>query len=220
MACLISASVGRGFCAKSSDALMIIPLLQYPQWGACSSMKACCNGCSAGACGSFFFSAYQAASPSRVITALPATAATGVTQERISTPSANTEQEPHCASPQPNFGPCRRNSFESTYRSGVTGLALTGHARPFTVMLGSSAMGFFPIEIEATSLGGLHRVLEPSTGRDRNKHLASRAPASGPAWETYAQTVEAYSHPPTKDSRRRAQCPRATVSPWRPICLL
>ena len=36
-----------------------------------------------------------------------AQAATGVTQERISLPSSNTEHAPHCARPQPNRGPCR-----------------------------------------------------------------------------------------------------------------
>jgi len=35
-------------------------------------------------------------------------------QERISTPSASTEHEPHCASPQPKRGPLSRSSFDST----------------------------------------------------------------------------------------------------------
>src|SRR5258708_20510114 len=94
-------------------------------------MKACCSGCSAGGGARFFLSAYHAARPSSVVTDLPTTAATGVTQERISTPSASTEQEPHSASPQPNFAPCKRNSFGSTYRRGVSGLALTAHSPPF-----------------------------------------------------------------------------------------
>src|SRR5258705_407170 len=70
-------------------------------------MKACCSGCSAGVCASPFCSAYHEASPSNVVSDLLATAPTGVTHERISTPSASTEQEPHCASPQPKRGPHR-----------------------------------------------------------------------------------------------------------------
>src|ERR1700722_11466426 len=102
-------------------------------------MKACCKGCSAGGV-DFVPSAYQAAKPSSVVTDLPATAPPGVTQERTSTPSPSTEQEPHWASPQPNFGPCRASSFESTYSKGVSGSAATGQARPFTVMLSLSAI--------------------------------------------------------------------------------
>ena len=50
----------------------------------------------------------------RVVSDLPATCETAVTQDRISTPSASTEQEPHCASPQPKRGPFSRSSFMST----------------------------------------------------------------------------------------------------------
>src|SRR4029453_17636218 len=116
-------------------------------------MKACCSGCSAGACASLLRSAYQAARPSRVVSDLSATAATGVTQERISTPSASTEQEPHCASPQPKRGPCRRSSLVRTERGGVSGLALPGPSRPFTLILRSSAIG--PLHVEAQTLGGV-----------------------------------------------------------------
>src|ERR1700676_5501436 len=97
-------------------------------------MKACCSGCSAGAGTKFLACPYQAARPSSVVTDLPATSATGVTQERISTPSASTEHEPHCASPQPKRGPCNRKSLLNTYSSGVSGLALTGQLRPLTLI--------------------------------------------------------------------------------------
>src|SRR5260370_26261915 len=124
-------------------------------------MKACCSGCSAGGGARFFFSAYHAARPSSVVTDLPATAATGVTQERISTPSTSTEQEPHCASPQPNFGPRKASSFASTYSRGVSGLEATGHARPFTLILSSSAIGCSPAA-GSQNEGRLPRPAPPS----------------------------------------------------------
>src|SRR3954470_1699887 len=72
--------------------------------------------------------------PSRVVIALPLTAATGVTHERISLPSSNTEQAPHCARPQPKRGPCRWSSLCRTYRRGVSRLALTPCVNPFTLI--------------------------------------------------------------------------------------
>ena len=78
--------------------------------------------------------AHRAGSPSSVVMLFPATAATGVTHERISLPSSNTEQAPHCARPQPNRGPCRWSSLCNTYRSGVSRLALTPCVSPFTLI--------------------------------------------------------------------------------------
>src|SRR6185436_16939826 len=51
----------------------------------------------------------------------PATRDTGVVHDRISSPSARTEQHPHWPSPQPNRGPFSARSSVSTYRSGVAG---------------------------------------------------------------------------------------------------
>src|ERR1700682_2530475 len=101
---------------------------------------ACCTGCSTGAWESFFCAAYQAGRPSRVVTDLPWTAETGVTQERVSTPLTKTEQEPHWARPQPNRGPCRSSSLERTYRRGASGTAATFHSRSFTRILSSLAI--------------------------------------------------------------------------------
>src|SRR5688572_31175495 len=70
--------------------------------------------------------------PSSVVIALPVTAATGVTHERISLPSSSTEQAPHWARPQPKRGPCRCSSLCRTYNSGVSRLAVTLCTRPFT----------------------------------------------------------------------------------------
>src|SRR6476620_1162717 len=72
--------------------------------------------------------------PASVVIALPLTAATGVTQERISLPSSSTEQAPHCARPQPKRGPCRCSSLCRTYSRGVSRLAVTLCTRPFTLI--------------------------------------------------------------------------------------
>src|SRR5947207_9239475 len=114
---------------------MSIPFWQYPHCGTCTSIHACCNGCSAGLAAvvprSF---AHSAGSPSSVVMLLPETAATGVTQLRISLPSSSTEQAPHCARPQPKRGPCRCSSLCRTYSSGVSRLAVTLCTRPFTLI--------------------------------------------------------------------------------------
>src|SRR6266704_3440929 len=103
-------------------------------------MNACCTGWRAGGFWSPFCLAYQAGSPSSVVIDLPSRDPTGVTHERVSTPSTRTEQEPHCASPQPNRGPCRSSSFERTYSRGVSGLDVTGHKRSFTLILSPAAI--------------------------------------------------------------------------------
>ncbi len=79
--------------------------------------------------------AHRAGMPSSVVIALPLTAATGVTHERISLPSSNTEQAPHCARPQPKRGPCRWSSLCRTYSNGVSRLAVTLCTRPLTLIL-------------------------------------------------------------------------------------
>src|SRR3954454_11289715 len=117
-------------------------------------MNACCSGCSAGDSASPFCCAYNAGNPSSVVTALFTTFATGGTQERISTPSASTEQEPHCAKPQPKRGPRNSNSLVSTYSKGVSGVLVTGHSRPFTLIFNSSAMAALPIEDDVFVLIG------------------------------------------------------------------
>src|SRR5215475_6308677 len=101
---------------------------------------ACCTGCSAGGLASFFCAAYHAGNPSSVVTALPSTAETGVTQERVSTPLTSTEQEPHWARPQPKRGPCNRSWLDKTYSNGVSGAAATVHSRSLTRSLNSPAM--------------------------------------------------------------------------------
>src|SRR3979411_474519 len=103
-------------------------------------MNACCTGWSAGGFRSPFCFAYHAGSPSSVVIDLPARDPTGVTHEPVSTPFTRTEQEPHCASPHPNRGPCRSNSFERTYNRGVSGLDVTGHKRSFTLILSAAAI--------------------------------------------------------------------------------
>src|SRR5213078_1829162 len=78
--------------------------------------------------------AQRAGRPSSVVIALPETAATGVTQLRISLPSNSTEQAPHCANPQPKRGPCRWSSLCRTYSNGVSSDAVTECTRPLTLI--------------------------------------------------------------------------------------
>src|SRR5580692_1820782 len=104
---------------------------------------ACWTGCRSGGFASFFCEAYHCGNPSSVVTDLFATAETGVTQERISTPLTSTEHEPHWARPHPKRGPCRRNSLDKTYRSGVSGVAATVHDLSLTLILRSVAMDYF-----------------------------------------------------------------------------
>src|SRR6266480_6525329 len=114
---------------------MSIPFWQYPHCGTCTSIQACCNGCSAGLAAVVPLSlAHSAGSPSSVVIALPLTAATGVTQLRISFPSSSTEQAPHCARPQPKRGPCRCSSLCRTYSNGVSSDAVTEGTRPLTLI--------------------------------------------------------------------------------------
>src|SRR6266850_3452946 len=101
---------------------------------------ACCTGCSAGTCASFFCAAYHAGNPSSVVTDLPSTAETLVWHDRISTPFTRTEQEPHCPRPQPKRGPCRFSSLERTYNKGVSGAAVTVRTCSFTLILISFAI--------------------------------------------------------------------------------
>src|SRR5579862_3619991 len=87
-----------------------------------------------------FCMAHLAGSPSRVVTSLPAAAATVVTQERISLPSSSTEQAPHCARPQPNCGPDNSRSFRKTYRSGVSVGALISRRTPLTTIIAMKSL--------------------------------------------------------------------------------
>ena len=67
-----------------------------------------------------------------VVTCLPATAANGVTQERVGTPSTCTVQAPQMAMPQPYFVPVRSRWSRSTQRSGVVASTSNACRSPFT----------------------------------------------------------------------------------------
>src|SRR5688572_1623862 len=59
-------------------------------------------------------------SPSIVVMDLPATLSTGVTHERVGTPSTCTVHEPHMALPHPYFVPVIPSVSRSTQRIGVS----------------------------------------------------------------------------------------------------
>ncbi len=90
------------------------------------------DGMQRGRLASFFCAAYQAGSPSSVVTDFPPTADTGVTHERVSTPFTSTEHEPHCANPQPKRGPCSLNSSKHVQQRRV-GSSING-PRPFVYL--------------------------------------------------------------------------------------
>src|SRR5262245_29846761 len=110
MPCRICASVAFGLRSSNALAVMICPFWQNPHWGACSSIHACCSGCSLP----------SLARPSRVVIC-PLTADTGRMHDRVALPLRITVQAPHCPSPQPNRGPCSPRSFRRMYSSGVEG---------------------------------------------------------------------------------------------------
>src|SRR3990172_12216657 len=90
----ISESLGLGFLSSSTLAVRICPFWQKPHCGTCSSIHACCTGCSLP----------SLARPSSVVIS-PLTLETDVTQERTAAPSMITVHAPHCPRPQPNRGP-------------------------------------------------------------------------------------------------------------------
>src|SRR6187549_297277 len=67
-----------------------------------------------------------------VVTRLPRTADTGVTQARVATPSTCTVQAPHWATPQPYLVPVRPTCSRMTHRSGVFGSTSTFWDLPLT----------------------------------------------------------------------------------------
>src|SRR5687768_13402559 len=73
---------------------------------------------------------------------LPAAAETGSAQERTGSPLTCTVQAPHCAMPQPNFGPLTLSSSRSTHSSGISGSTSTCCARPLTISLIISLASF------------------------------------------------------------------------------
>src|SRR5215470_9483749 len=123
-------------------------------------MNARCSGCSRS----------SVPSPSMVVMRLPETLATVATHERIGLPSARTVHAPHCARPQPNFGPFSSRSLRSTYSSGVSGSTWTVLLAPFTrrVKLAMAPSRSVERQHGARDLARLHRteclvdVLEPS----------------------------------------------------------
>src|SRR5579863_3150036 len=86
----ICASVGCGILSSIAFAVMICPFWQNPHCGTCSSIQACCSGCSL-PCEEI---------PSSVVISL-LTEDAGRMQDRTAAPLMITVQAPHCPSPQP-----------------------------------------------------------------------------------------------------------------------
>src|SRR4029450_7152664 len=118
----ICASVGDGFLSSRALAVMICPFWQKPHCGTCSSIQACCSGCSTPFC----------ERPSSVVISAPCTDDTGRMHERTASPLIRTVQAPHWPNPQPNRGPCRSRSLQRAYTSGVDGSTSTACDLPLT----------------------------------------------------------------------------------------
>src|ERR1700730_3929500 len=69
--------------------------------------------------------------PSIVVTRFPATAVTGVTQERTALPSTWTVQAPQSASPHPNLVLVKPSCSRRTQSNGVTGSTSRDFISPF-----------------------------------------------------------------------------------------
>ena len=70
-----------------------------------------------------------------VVTARPATAAIGSTQQRVAEPSMCTVQAPQSAMPQPYLVPVRPSLSRSTHRRGMSSGASTWMGSPLRVKL-------------------------------------------------------------------------------------
>src|SRR2546426_12364344 len=91
-----------------------------------------------------------------VVTVLPTTAATGVTQERIGRPSRCTVQAPHSATPQPNLVPVSPMTSRSTQSRGMSGGTSTVCALPLTLSVTmTNTLGLYDLSgLSRYELGG------------------------------------------------------------------
>src|SRR3954470_1517239 len=92
-----------------------------------------------------------------VICALPMLS-TGVTQERVATPSRCTVQAPHRAIPQPNFVPVIPSTSRNTHSKGVSPSTSTLCVVPLTLMVRATEQPPVPTTIiaaEADQLSAL-----------------------------------------------------------------
>src|ERR1700736_170888 len=110
IAASMSASFGCGLLASSADAAMIRPDWQSPDAPTSRPSQA------------FWILAPAAVAPiaSIVVILEVPMLSTGVTQERVTTPSTCTVQAPQRAAPQPNLVPVMPSTSRNTHKSGVS----------------------------------------------------------------------------------------------------
>ncbi len=116
-------------------------------------------------------------SPSIDVTFFPATATSGVTQERVATPSTCTVHAPQSAAPQPNFVPVIWRWSRSTQRSGVSGAASTVTVLPFSWIEGTRTSG---TGVPGNRPGSGSRERAPTSGEVKNEeeHRVDASPRS------------------------------------------
>src|SRR5262249_49763681 len=91
-------------------------------------------------------SASPRASPSMVVTCLPAAAESGITQDATACPSSSTQHAPHCPSPQPYLVPVRSSSWRRQSSSVRSASTFSTRGRPLTVTRISSRISFTSTE--------------------------------------------------------------------------
>ena len=85
------------------------------------------------------------ASPSIVVTFLPAAAETGSVHERTARPSRWTVQAPHAEMPQPNLVPVRPSVSRIAQRSGMSGSTSSACSLPLTVSAMAMGTQYTPV---------------------------------------------------------------------------
>ena len=155
------ASVGLGVLAKSAAADMVWPDSQYPHCTTSSFFQAACTALPV-----------REFKSSMVITRLPETADTGVTQERMGTPSRSTVHAPHTANPQPNFVPVSPKVSRKAQSNGVAGARSSVRVLSFTTS--DTALPSFGTSLTLECLALAPRVRMETAQRVPPCNLATR----------------------------------------------
>src|SRR5579863_5784755 len=112
---VICSSLGFGVFANNAAACMICPDWQYPHCGTCSAIQASCSLATIALCSPC------CPATSIVVMVLPCAFSHDVEHERTALPSRCTVQQPHSATPQPNFVPVSPTTSRMAHNSGISG---------------------------------------------------------------------------------------------------
>jgi hypothetical protein len=152
---------------------MICPDWQYPHWGTCSAIHACCSGCER-----------SDDKPSMVVIFAFEAAETGVRQERAGLPSMWTVQAPQRPAPHPNFVPVSSSVSRSTQSNGVSAATLIFRSWPLMRRVNS----------------GMHFFLSERTVKDYASHFVAASAIAGRFSQTEARAASSTSKPSCNSS--------------------